>query len=200
MNSAGIMNENTRDLDDPLQRWVERIRAALRASHLPAASLRAFPCVAVFDDVFFENHDFDMIPPSARRRIDLALRNLGFAALSGRSYVHGDGTRACLPRPAYTLAADPAETVRTSMAADTIVFTTPTQLLLLALEREACFYDPAVGELEELLRTCPANLSKIVRNLRGDPRSPAFSQIFPRLERAQAQALARLIPSRNQDQ
>lgn len=169
--------------------WIEAIRIELRRLGLPAAALQSLPYLAVFDDIRFENYDCDLIGSEARRLIHHALQLLGFQRRSGHLYAHPSGVLARIPKPSITLGTNPVDAVHRVSSADSVILVTPTQLLLLALDRPDFSVEEAVDELQSLLRLCPANLPKVVQWTRARGRSKRLRNIYPLLCEAQHEAI-----------
>lgn len=108
--------------------------AAAIASSLKKFSLRAMPVtgtplISVFDDVFFENYDYDIISGPDRARIQHALKAEGWKQKSSRAFIK-DKTRCGLAKPSHTLGCNPADKVIDALDEFDFLVVTPTQAVL----------------------------------------------------------------------
>ncbi len=165
---------------------VEQVARWLNRAGLNAAACGWLPAVSIFVDEFYDNHDYDLLHPSARLRIAAVLKERGFRQRSGRRF-EGPAGRIEFPRPPRLLSSDPLaeleEAVRNGADA---VFATPTQVVLATWRREG----PELGdarqrELRELVREQPANLDKVGDWLRRTASGAEYARFKPELAAAQ---------------
>jgi hypothetical protein len=163
------------------------------ASWLNRQRLSAAPCpwlsaISIFVDEHYENYDYDIIGPRARREISRVLLDHGFRQIRGRVF-EGRSGRLEFPHPTRSLASDPAAELEAVLDRGTgAVFATPTQVLLTTWRREGPQLSPArQTDLVDLIREQPANLDKIRDWLRRTDCRSDFERCLPRLEAAQEQ-------------
>jgi len=167
------------------------VNAVEIASWLNPEGVSAAPCgwlsaISIFVDERYENYDYDLIGPRARRRISQVLQDHGLRQLNGRVFESAKG-RVEFPRPSRTLATDPAEEFeRVLDRGSAIAFATPTQVLLTTWRREGPRLPEArQSDLVELVREQPANLDKVRDWLRRTESATDFQRCRPELEAAQ---------------
>jgi hypothetical protein len=161
------------------------------ARWLNAGRLSAAPCpwlsaISVFVDEEYENYDYDVIGPRARKRIREVLVEHDYRQISGRVF-EGPQGRIEFPRPTRSLASDPAAELEGVVErAASAVFTTPTQVLLATWRREGPRLSPARQEdLVALVHEQPANLDKVRDWLRRTDCQADFQGLRSRLQTAQ---------------
>lgn len=166
-----------------ISRWLNR-------SGLSAAPCPWLSSISIFVDERYENYDYDIIGPQARRRIARVLVEHDFQRLSGRVF-EGPLGRIEFPRPTRSLATDPSEEFeRVIDRAVGATFATPTQILLTTWRREGPEIAPSrQQDLLKLVREQPANLDKIRDWLRRTPCRSDFQRLRPRLEKAQEEGV-----------
>lgn len=158
----------------------------LNQSRVSAAPCDWLAAISIFVDEHYENYDYDLIGPRARRRISQVLVDRGFRQLNGRVFEGPEG-RIEFPRTTRTLASDPARELE--LVVDQAIgaaFATPTQVLLTTWRREGPRL-PATrqSDLVELVREQPANLDKVRDWLRRTESETDFRRCRPRLDAAQ---------------
>ena len=162
------------------------------ARWLNGQGISAAPCtwlsaISIFVDEDYENYDYDIIGPRARRGIARVLQAHGFRRLTGRAFAEPKAGRIEFPRPTRTLASDPVAELVTALdhQADA-VFATPTQILLLTWRREGPeLSSRRSADLVALVREQPANIDKVGNWLRRTALEPGFRQLEPTLRQAQ---------------
>ena len=165
---------------------LEEIATGLNRQRLSAAPCPWLSAVSIFVDERYENYDYDIIGPRARRRIAEVLADHGFRQLSGRVFVGSTG-RIEFPRPTRSLASDPAAELESALdQAAGAVFATPTEVLLATWRREGPELSAERKEnLVDLVREQPANLDKIGDWLRRTDCRADFQGLRSRLQAVQ---------------
>jgi hypothetical protein len=153
--------------------------------------MSAVPCpwlsaISIFVDEEYENYDYDMIGPRARRSVIDILSAGGYRLASG-NVLAGPFGRLEFPRPTRALGADPAaEFERVIDGPADVGFGTPTQILLATWRLEGPELSPKRrDDLLALVYEQPANLDKIADWLRRTDRLPDFRALLPRLQARQ---------------
>jgi hypothetical protein len=165
------------------------------ARTLRASEIAAHPCpwlgaVSIFVDEFYENFDYDLIGPKARRAIARSLEGAGFRQRTGRSF-EGDPGRVEFPKPSRTLSSDPSGELEAILGRpDTVALATPTQILLTTWrQNRPTLSAERLFDLRELVFHQPANLEKVWDWLRRTEAAESFKLAHPTLAAAQAEGI-----------
>jgi len=146
-----------------LSRWLNR-------DGMSAAPCPWLPAISIFDDETYEGHDLDGIRPRDRLRIGRVLEANGLTRRGARVF-EGVGVRVVVSRPSRSLASDPSDELRRVLGrSHTIAVGTPTQVLLVTLQREGVSLSTERrDDLLALVHEQPVNLEKVDRFARGAP-------------------------------
>lgn len=164
----------------------------LNRGRISAAPLRRLPVLSIFDDEYYENYDVDVIGPFTRMRIVKILKRAGYRRVTGSILEAPDGGRVVFPKLGI-LGSDPVRPVEDLLAeGNSIVLLTPTQALLLYLQRYSDEGAEALApELSDLVFEQPANLEKISDSLRlQELPAQVFQQLGGKLLARQAEGTA----------
>jgi hypothetical protein len=167
---------------------LEEIARWLNREKLSAAPCAWLSAVSIFVDEEYENYDYDIIGPRARKTVARVLGEHGFRQVSGRVFESHD-TRFEFPHPTRSLASDPAAELEAIVERGTAAaFATPTQVLLATWRREGPrLSDARQEDLLALVREQPANLDKVRDWLRRTECAEDFARCCIRLAAAQEQ-------------
>lgn len=164
---------------DAICRWLNR-------SDVSAAPCPWIGAISIFVDERYENFDFDVLGPAARRRISRVFEAQGWRRRGSRVFEGPEG-RVELPRAARSLSSDPAHELESILKRDGgAAVATPTQVVFLTLRRSgAVLPNERADDLAALVHEQPANLDKVRDWLRRSDSERAFWQLRPRLAERQ---------------
>ena len=165
---------------------IEEIARWLNREKLSAAPCAWLSAISIFVDEDYENFDYDIIGPRARKTVARVLGKHGFRQASGRVFESRDA-RIEFPHPTRSLASDPAAELEAILERGTAAaFATPTQVLLATWRREGPrLSDARQEDLIALVREQPANLDKVRDWLRRTECAADFARCRTRLVAAQ---------------
>lgn len=137
--------------------------------------------ICLFDDDYYSNIDYDFVSNKFRSLIRIVLKSEGFLEKSSRTFI-GDFKEEyteilefkknqnitnnkitiSFAKPPHTLGADPSSNIFEELNKNSLVFSTPTQTLLIMAKNGSWSQDTA----KNLIKQCPANIDKIYQWLR----------------------------------
>ena len=94
------------------EKWLVDLSLALRSAALSSFHDLTLPYIAIYDDLFFENYDYDIISPTTRSKINIVASHQGFKQERATRLVHPDGSSLIYPKPARLLTHDPNDALR----------------------------------------------------------------------------------------
>ena len=116
--------------------------------------------ISIFDDLFYDRSDLDILSPAMRNHAVSKLTPLGFEQASGTVLVHNISNERCLMPKFHALGSSPFDiTLYTPRNDQDFYILTPTQTACQIIDHHS--YQLAVEKIEALIKKQPINIHKI---------------------------------------
>ena len=120
--------------------------------------------ISIFDDLFYDRSDLDILSPSMRNHAVSMLNPLGFKQISGTVLEHSASRERCFIPKFHALGSSPFHiTLYTPKNEDDFYILTPTQTACQIIDGYS--HDLAFEKIETLVKKQPINLRKISDHL-----------------------------------
>ena len=168
----------------------------LKTTTLSEASLGPYLYIAdtdmkmlsVFDDLFFDRSDADLLTPGMRLHVVKKLTELGFKQQSGTVLQHRESGVRCIIPKSHALGASPFDIIRyTKRTADDFFVLTPTQTACQFVDNYPL--EQAVAKTKALIARQPVNLFRLMDYLEPKPHHEEFQQAIGHLRYVQRKAV-----------
>ena len=152
---------------------------------LADARLRLF---SVFDDLYYDRADADMLSPAMRNHAIGHLKKIGFRQISGAVLEDVAGDRRCFMPKSHALGASPFDITRyTPRRSQDFYILTPTQTACQFIDHYA--HEEAVERIVHLMRIQPINLFRLMDYLEHTEAHREFLKAIKFLKKAQSDAV-----------
>ena len=116
--------------------------------------------ISIFDDLFYDRSDLDILSPAMRNHAVSKLISLGFKQISGTVLAHNISNERCLMPKFHALGSSPFDiTLYTPRNDQDFYILTPTQTACQIIDNYS--YQLAVEKIEALIKRQPINIHKI---------------------------------------
>ncbi|MEM7733544.1 MAG: hypothetical protein AAF280_12295 [Pseudomonadota bacterium] len=152
---------------------------------LADARLRVF---SVFDDLYYDRADADMLSPAMRNHAFERLGKIGFRQVSGNVLEDRAADRRCLMPKSHALGASPFDITRYTPRRDQDFYLlTPTQTACQFIDHYG--HEEAVERVAQLITVQPINLFRLMDYLEHTPNHREFLKAIKFLEKTQKEAV-----------
>lgn len=143
---------------------------------------------SVFDDLYYDRADADMLSPAMRKHAIEKLKKVGFRQISGNVLEDKAGDRRCLMPKSHALGASPFDITRyTPRREQDYYILTPTQTACQFIDHYP--HENAVERIVHLMRVQPINLIRLMDYLEHTPTHREFLQAIKFLKKTQDEAV-----------
>lgn len=144
-----------------MARLLMQISGELQRRKVDVFPLIPFSVLSVFDDVFFENYDYDIIQPKRRKQLANALKEMGFEQISGRVF-SDNKTKIGIPKSAPNLSTSLIEDIDETSKQCDFTLLTPTQAIAwMVFTAKKSQKSESHDLVLNLLKEHPANIEKL---------------------------------------
>ncbi|UTW45400.1 hypothetical protein KFE80_00240 [bacterium SCSIO 12696] len=145
--------------------------------------------LSVFDDLYFDRADADILSPAMRIYAINRLKKIGFRQKTGTVLVHDKSEEKCLIPKFHALGASPFDITRyTPRAERDFYLLTPTQTACQFVDHYSL--EDAVRHIEKLVAKQPINLYRMADYLERKPKHQEFRRALGYLKAAQEKAVS----------
>lgn len=182
-NTTQVITNTQQFTYNPFKNWPDNLRGPYL--YIPESSINV---ISVFDELYYDRADSDLVSPAMRKHLVLKLSQLDFKQTSGNIWEHKQDDVRCIIPKTHALGASPFDILRyTKKREQDFYILTPTQtacqfVVLYTIEK-------AVEKIGQLISRQPININRLYDYLESIPTHQDFLQAIPHLRYRQRTAV-----------
>ncbi|MEO1343019.1 MAG: hypothetical protein AAFV74_02550 [Pseudomonadota bacterium] len=162
--------------------------ASVNFGHYMTLADERLQLFSIFDDLYYDRADADMLSPAMRKHAIEKLKRIGFRQTSGNVLEDKEGDRRCLMPKSHALGASPFDITRyTPRREQDYYILTPTQTACQYIDHYP--HEEAVQRIVHLMRVQPINLIRLMDYLEHTPIHREFLKAVKFLKKTQQEAV-----------
>ena len=162
--------------------------ASVNFGHYMTLADERLQLFSIFDDLYYDRADADMLSPAMRKHAIEKLKRIGIRQTSGNVLEDKVGDRRCLMPKSHALGASPFDITRyTPRRVQDYYILTPTQTACQYIDHYP--HEEAVERIVHLMRIQPINLIRLMDYLEHTPTHREFLKAVKFLKKTQQEAV-----------